>query len=276
MQNLKEKIKIIDTLILDDTPQSLVYAALECRLAIELICYERLKVSIDKMSKNEVDWQPKKVIRQILAEENSHATQELTLSISTEPNKESNSKPSLEEYKAKSYVKLGTQSELNINKLARYYQALSNLALHVSVPKNQTIQTYGDAKIIKRKLGEALVQLRAVSNGNLVLGGIGPEYKFQCLTCNSLIIRKVSSLHDGKIVHCNSCIESYLISISDEEIFHSQNVYAIPCDACSTTSLVPKNIFKNMSVEECHELKCDGCNKTLYVKLMPTMYKCRE
>ncbi|UTV98271.1 hypothetical protein KDW99_13465 [Marinomonas rhizomae] len=56
MQNLKEKIKIIDKLILDDTPQSLVYAALECRLAIELICYERLKVSIGKMSKNDVDW----------------------------------------------------------------------------------------------------------------------------------------------------------------------------------------------------------------------------
>lgn len=273
MQNLKEKIKIIDKLILDDTPQSLVYAALECRLAIELICYERLKVSIGKMSKNDVDWQPKKVIRQILAEENPNATEELTLSISPEPNKETDSKPTLEEFKAKSYVKLGMQSELNINKLARYYQALSNLALHVSVPKNQTIQAYGDATIIKRKLGEALVQLRAVSCGNLVLGGTGPEYKFQCLTCDSLITRKVSVLNEGKIVHCNSCIESYLISISEGEIFYSRNVYEIPCDICSTTSLLPKNLFRNMRVEECHDLKCDGCGKNLYFRLMPTMYK---
>lgn len=274
MWNLKEKIKIIDKLILDDTPQSMVYAALECRLAIELVCYERLKVSIGKMSKNEVDWQPRKVIRQILAEENPNATQELTLSISTEPNEKSYDKPSLEEFEAKSYVKLGTQSELDINKLARSYQALSNLALHVSVPKNQKIQTYGDAKTIKRKLGEALVQLRAISCGNLVLGGIGPEYKFQCLACDSLITRKVSALYDGKIVHCNSCIESYLISISDGEILHSRNVYKVPCDTCGTASFVPKNLFRNKNVEECHDLKCDGCNKKLYVRLMPTMYKC--
>ena len=45
MINLKPIIETVDGLLAQGTAQGATYAALECRLAIEKICYDRLKVA---------------------------------------------------------------------------------------------------------------------------------------------------------------------------------------------------------------------------------------
>jgi hypothetical protein len=47
MIDIREIVSVIEKLLAEDTPQSVTYAALECRLAIEKICYDRLKVNYD-------------------------------------------------------------------------------------------------------------------------------------------------------------------------------------------------------------------------------------
>jgi hypothetical protein len=47
MIDLRRIIPTIEKLLAEETPQSITYAALECRLAIEKVCYERLKVVHD-------------------------------------------------------------------------------------------------------------------------------------------------------------------------------------------------------------------------------------
>ncbi len=54
MTNIQERIEIINSLLLKGTPQYITYAALECRLTIESIVYDRSKLSLDKMSQSEV------------------------------------------------------------------------------------------------------------------------------------------------------------------------------------------------------------------------------
>ncbi|MGR3064532.1 hypothetical protein ABMY28_21540 [Vibrio vulnificus] len=104
---IKDKIETIKQLISQGTNQSLVYAALECRLAIEIVCYERLKLSLDKMSISELEWQPRKIINQILAEENCNVTKGFTLSVSTTPVETEAESFTLKDYESKNYVVLG-------------------------------------------------------------------------------------------------------------------------------------------------------------------------
>ncbi|NNN70897.1 hypothetical protein [Vibrio sp. 3-2(1)] len=270
---IKDKIETIKQLISQGTNQSLVYAALECRLAIEIVCYERLKLSLDKMSISELEWQPRKIINQILAEENCNVTKGFTLSVSTTPVGTEAESFTLKDYESKNYVVLGNQSELDIRKLVRIYQALSGLALHISIPTDKKVKAYGDAKEILRKVKTALNELEAISNGTLLLSGIGPEYNFSCMSCNSPIIRKVSSLFDGKIVHCNNCIESYGVSIQGDKIFYMQNVYDLPCDKCNEKTRVPKNKFRFKKIEEIIDITCCHCQNIIKVRIMPTLYK---
>ncbi|CCV13286.1 hypothetical protein [Mesorhizobium sp. STM 4661] len=60
---LKQYTAKIEELLNQDTPESLTYAALECRLAIERICYERLRNAHDYISHDDLKrWQPQYVV----------------------------------------------------------------------------------------------------------------------------------------------------------------------------------------------------------------------
>lgn len=137
MLHLKKHIKIVEELIKEDIIQSLTYAALECRLTIETICYERLKISYDYLSYDDLrKWQPKDVVKQLITDANELADEEFSIAIATIETDDK--KPTIiKEYKSLNYIDLGTQTKININKLGGLWNALSNLALHVSLPKSK-------------------------------------------------------------------------------------------------------------------------------------------
>jgi hypothetical protein len=59
MHQLAEYTDRIKALLADGSDSSLTYAALEARLAIERICYERLKISHDYISADDLrTWKP--------------------------------------------------------------------------------------------------------------------------------------------------------------------------------------------------------------------------
>lgn len=63
MINLEPSISQIEVLMAENTEASLTYAALECRLAIERICYERLRLAHDYISNDDLKrWQPRDIV----------------------------------------------------------------------------------------------------------------------------------------------------------------------------------------------------------------------
>src|SRR5262249_11061570 len=147
MTDIKAIIATIEALLAQDTPQSLTYAALECRLAIEKVCYDRLKIAHNYISHHDLKrWQPQQVVQTLLAEVDGHIASTLTFSISSEPVQEQPS-PQLvaDDSKDVKWVKIGTQAGFNPKEMGKLWQALSNLALHVRLPetKEDIIPDYG-------------------------------------------------------------------------------------------------------------------------------------
>lgn len=74
MIKLKPTISQIQKLLKENTEASVTYAALECRLAIERICYERLRLAHDYISHDDLTkWQPSGIVRTLIQELDAHA-----------------------------------------------------------------------------------------------------------------------------------------------------------------------------------------------------------
>jgi len=86
MIDLRAIIATVEKLLAEDTPQSITYAALECRLGIEKVCYDRLKVAHDYIAHEDLrGWSPRDVVRTLIAEVDEHAASEQTLYMAKQP-----------------------------------------------------------------------------------------------------------------------------------------------------------------------------------------------
>src|SRR3954447_183081 len=86
MTDIKSLISRIEALLARGTPESITYAALECRLAIEKVCYERLKIAHDYISHDDLRrWQPRHVVETLIAEVDGRIATSSTLFISPQP-----------------------------------------------------------------------------------------------------------------------------------------------------------------------------------------------
>ena len=86
MIDLKPCISRIETLLGKGDEASLTYAALEARLALERVCYDRLRQHHSYIAHDDLRrWQPAGIVKQLSAEVNAHVASTFTLSISDRP-----------------------------------------------------------------------------------------------------------------------------------------------------------------------------------------------
>ena len=220
MLGIDKNIEVIEGLLAQDTPSSITYAALECRFTIEQICYQRLSLAHDYISHDDIKkWQPKDVVKTLLKEVDRNVATGLTISIGEKSSDYYKEHPT-EEIE---YVDVGTQVGFNANKMGELWNALSNLALHIPVPKNKedSISRYSDSEKTKKKIHECLIEFRRLSETTLIVSGhAGADISFDCMGCDSLNKRKDKFLDDGQIVNCinPACDESYFVRKNDENV----------------------------------------------------------
>lgn len=276
MLDIPKRIEVIQSLLLEDTRESLTYAALEGRLTIEYLCYERFKLSYSYLSTEDLkNWQPKHVVQQMSEEINENINKGFTLSISTEPL--SGKLPTnKEEYESINYTPIGSQSAINLNKLHRFWHGLSNVALHIPVPTIDSgdISIYGDKEKIKKKIEAFLLYLSELKEGNLLMGGsIGKEFSFHCCACETLIKKPVKLLMSPVVVNCINpkCNESYLIEPeqnNDHEI--TRRIIKFVCLDCKKDLEIPSNVFKDLKFEQQLNICCGGeCRSSQTVIMRP-------
>ncbi|WP_028867247.1 hypothetical protein [Psychromonas arctica] len=275
MLDITKRIKFIEFLLLENTVESLTYAALEGRLTIEYLCYKRFKLSYSYISAEDLkNWQPKHVVKQISEEINENINKGFTLSISTE-SLSGKLPANKEEFESVNYTPIGNQSAINLNKLHSFWHGLSNVALHIPVPNIDSgdIRIYGDREIIKKKIENLLVYLLTLKEGNLLMGGsLGKEFSFNCFACETLIKKPFKLLTAPIIANCINpkCNESYLIEPkknSEHEI--TRCIIKFLCLGCKKDLEIPSNVFKDLKFQQQLNIFCGECQTSQTVIMRP-------
>lgn len=274
MINLKAAIDRIDALLADDTDASVTYAALEARLAIERVCYDRLRQAHDYISHDQLSrWQPAGVMNDLIQHVDEHAAETLKLSVSKEPAR-ADVAPEDQEY-----IEFGIQIGFNAKKLGQLWNALSGLALHVTLPKHREdqLQPYGDKSKIRAKVVQVRAELERLSAGNMVTSGVGEEVHFDCI-CGEKNRRRRALLKPGSSVFCINpkCVESYRFSIENDEPTFEREGGDTECDSCKAPVFVPQRAVGKMRVGEHKLLKCDECGAENKIVAMPLHARARR
>jgi len=280
MINIGKQIKKIEDLLDLNSIDSITYAALEARLTIEMVCYERLKISYGYTSYADLrGWQPKAVVEQVVKEANDLAAADFKLSISTTPVNHAEPPQSVSEFEALEYVPAGTQVGINLREIGSLWQALSGIALHVRIPKgaNDSLSIYGDEQAIKKKVNEALDGLRRIKTNSLLISGLGPEFSFHCDGCGEIIKRKINLIYRGMVATCprEDCNESYELKIGDFGPEHRRRTVSFPCGKCGADIGLPEKLVDLLRKDEFIETKCDACDEENKVALIPVRFPLR-
>lgn len=272
MLSLNQNIERIEKLLAEGSASSLTYAALECRLALEKLCYERLKIAHDYVSPKDIKkWQPKDVIKFLIEEVNPLAATTLTLEMSTKPNPKQGKAPTQEEYQSFEYVELGRQAGFDPNKIGKQWHAISNF-LHVKMPKTKTdqINGYGDTTELRKKIEEVLEELKNQAEGTLVLSGFGTTISFQC-NCGTENKRRADLLKNGQIYSCYNvdCDETWAAHIEKEECIFQRQTVSVDCDSCKKPYVWSEKKMLNLNLNRVAFFRCE-CGETNHVcwKLM--------
>lgn len=273
---LESTISQIEKLLDENTEASVTYAALECRLAIERICYERLRIAHDYISHDDLKkWQPKDIVQTLINEVDVNTAETVSIYFSREPMPKGSPPPTREDYEAKEWLPIGTQVGFKPNKLGKLWNGLAKLALHIEVPnsKDETIKQYGDVQKIKEKVKQALAEIRRISKGTMVSSGFGQEVSFPC-RCGSKNKRRLELLKDGQTISCINpdCDESYDYVQSDM-CFERRTIEVI-CRSCGASIDIPKRKIEKLKTDQYIYFDCDGegCGETICVawRLMQT------
>lgn len=265
MLGIEENIKIIEDLVAEGTPQSIVYAALECRLTIEQLCYQRLRLAHDYISHEDIKkWQPKDVVKTLIQEVDVNLTEGLTISVSEKSSEYHQANPN----EKIQYFDIGTQVGFSASKMGRLWNAVSNLALHIPVPKDkhENISKYANLEKTTRKIDECLSEFRRLSETTLIFSGIGPDVSFDCMGCECANKRKMNLLDDGQVVNCINpkCDESYFVRKSGEDINFERRKAQFLC-ACGHSYSKSYNFFGLLKTNETRTVSCPECGLSVTI-----------
>lgn len=261
MIDVKSIILRINSLLNEDTAQSVTYAALESRLALEKVCYDRLRQRHDYISHAQLrKWQPGAVVKTLMAEVDPFVTETVTLYIGKNPDV----RPENDEF-----AEIGTEIGFNPKYVADMWNALANLALHVPLPKNQDdhLPEYGDKEKIREKVKEVVAELERLSKGTMTWSGVGPEVSFIC-SCGEKNRRRVELLCDGQHIRCINydCKETWKAIKRDDGFYFKPVTVTVNCEKCQTSLHIPWQVLRDMNYNQHCSFSCHSCQHENHVR----------
>ncbi|WP_267348646.1 hypothetical protein [Sphingomonas sp. GM_Shp_2] len=264
MIQLSPIIERIRALLQEDSEASITYAALEARLALEKVCYDRLRqrhayISHDQLGR----WQPGAIINTLMADVDEHVGQTLTISIAKNP-VEAGVDPQDEEY-----VPLGTQVGFDTKRIVKMWNALAKLALHVRLPehKDDHIADYGDKAQVRAKVEEVVAELERLATGTMAFSGLGNEVSFVC-SCGEKNKRRAGLLRDGQQFSCINpqCKILWKATKEGDEFSFESVTVSIFCEQCKADNLLPWRLVREMKRDEVGSFHCHTCRHMNYIQ----------
>lgn len=264
MIHLRPSIDRINALLAEDTEASVTYAALEARLALEKMVYDRLRQRHDYISHEQLGkWQPGGIINTLISDVDTHLTETLIVSIGKN---EAEAGTPLEENE---YVELGTEVGFDAKKIVKLWNAVARLALHVRLPKNKAdhIPDYGEKAKIRAKVLEIVAELERLAKGTMTFSGIGMEVSFVC-SCGTKNKRREKLLREGQHVYCINpeCSYTWKVVKENEEFGFEAVTVDVECDQCQAQNLIPWRFVTRMKYDEVATFSCHTCKHKNYMK----------
>ena len=183
--------------------QSLVYAALELRLGLEVVCYEKLRLRLEYVSPEDIrDWRPKQVLE---------ALQELVEPRIFEPAiLEHAEEPAGQE--PKTWVQVGERKGMAPRRWSEIWNKLSRY-LHVHEPQSRDspVRAYPDASSLRNILLNVIAELEPLASAGDI-NFPGPVTYFHC-TCGMRVQRPDATLQPGQVITCfnPNCLREWIV-----------------------------------------------------------------
>lgn len=266
MINFGSTMERIKGLLAEDTDASVTYAALEARLALERVCYDRLMHVHEYISHAQLrGWQPAAVIKTLITDVDQHVADTLTLQIGKSP-AGSGVKPEDDEY-----IDVGTQLGFDAKRVGELWNALSGLALHVKLPKNKDdyISEYGDRAKIRSKAEEVLAELERLSKATMAFSGIGEQVSFECAVCGERNKRRAALLREGQRIFCINpdCDASFTVRKEGEKIEFKGETCDFNCQSCGLPKVLPwRFFFEKLKFGDRAVFDCLKCGHRNYIE----------
>ena len=266
---LKARIDRMQELIDERSSQSLTYAALEARLAIEHLCYERLQISHGYIAHEDLKrWQPGHIVTQIMKEVDPHVASSFTVSMATAPVQSDAGEWTREDYEQQEYVEIGHQIGFDAKKIGKLWQALGNF-LHLRIPKSREdiVVDYVDVATLEPKLQEVLSELKRIAHSTLIGTVVGETISLEC-ECGASNPRAKAPLTNGQVISCFNpkCIEKWQVQMEGEEIYFKQVSIKINCHSCSEAINVALSALQDPKPYRAVQFSCRNCGAENYLR----------
>ena len=186
--------------------ERLKYAALELRLAMEAITYNRAYAYRDEMLSQEYDtWQPRKVM-QLLIDIDPNADKNSSLSFGIE---EQHGKP------AKDMKRLGSEEVLNLKTLRDHYNALGSY-LHMPTLKQLSEKGEPDLGILRYRCNEIVSAIDKALASPIFNIRMGQFATIDCSQCGKAISRRLPFGEEEVEAKCFECGAGYVVRDAGE------------------------------------------------------------
>jgi hypothetical protein len=227
------------------TAENLRYAALELRLCMEAITYEKLRSVAERIPESVLrTWQPPQAVKAMLEYE-PDADRSYTLSIGAE-----------EAYGVPPKVMqvMGTHNTLPLSWLRKYYNKLGGF-LHLPSPGSRQSPS-------PEKVAAELLQIVADLEAPLAstIGGtFGKVYTFSCARCESVVVKNAAAVQRSRKATCLNpqCGAEYFATFApDNSVSFELMVTRFPCadKSCSGVAEV-----ENRRLDVGVEFVCPKC-----------------
>ena len=263
--NLGPVIERITALLDENTDQSVTYAALEARLALEKVCYDRLRQRHDYISHDQLrKWQPGAVVNTLMTDVDEHVAQTMTLMVCPTP-----AVPGVTP-RDEDFVTVGTEIGFDPKLISKMWNALAKLALHVRLPVNRDdhLSEYGDKAPIRAKVEEVVTELERLAKGTMTFSGMGEAVSFDCPSCDATNRRRSGLLRESQNVHCINpdCKMTFRVTKEDGEFVFVPQTVDVNCEKCGKLNLMPWRFFLDMKHDDVGSFSCHTCRHKNYVQ----------
>jgi hypothetical protein len=232
--------------------QSLVYAALELRLGLELVCYEMLRLRLPYVSPKDIgDWRPQQVLKALQELADPWLFEDATLYCAKEAVGE----------EPKTWLPVVERKGISPRRWSTLWNKLSNY-LHVHRPESPDapVNAYPNSSTFRPILLNIVAELEPLASSGDVRFSPS-DTSFTC-SCGVLNKRASATLQPGQIITClnPNCLKEWVAEKRDDGQYDFRtNVIDILCISCGQKTSVAKKDFRSISVDRGASFTCAAC-----------------
>lgn len=231
-----------------DDVDSLRYACLQLRMAIEHLFYELIPLYKDELPTEVFDqWQPQRILDAVI-ECNPDATQDLQIAIQAG--------------EIETFLNLGTQTAVTKKMLRAHYQRLGSF-LHA--PQYGKPLQFDKLRSAVDEAAKDLERFRS----DRIMGNIAAYIAFHCERCNHPFKRRSQAIPENKRVRClnGKCAALHRLELNADGSFQvelaTRGFRCMHCDA--------ENTIDEPDCRHGHRVDCISCGKTHEVSEIVTI-----